>query len=328
MASQPAADTTQAEAPASQGEQDGFGAAFAEGAKAREAAASEPHQDGGKPSDPEPAPAGSSEAPAKAAADAGTSGTADKADPWAGLTPEQMREELGKLSTERDKLQQSDRSQRGRLGALTRKYNDLEKQIAAAPKAAPAAAAEEGSQNDNGGGNADDEFAKALEDYPDVIGPLAKRMEELQAKIDKIGQPATTQSEIDKDAEEMTLAYETLEGEHPDFAEIANDPSFTAWLNEQPDKVIALANSYDPTEVSLALSKFKLQRSAALATQSGEEGEPGRQEGTATDDRRQRQLEGSRAVTNRGAPAAAQVPNDFSAAWKAGAAARAQRAQG
>lgn len=306
-------------APA-EGKEDGFSAAFAERSAdpAGQAAKSQEDEEGKSPSsEKEPAEAGSAEAPAeKTAATEQTTSGAATADPLDELTPEQLRQRLRDTEAERSRLQQSDRSQRGRLGALTRKYNELEAKLKA-PKEAPKAG-EEGASSEGGNADEDAEYRRTVEEYNDVVGPMAKKLEELQAKIDKIEQPASTASEIDKDAEELTKAIEDLEREHPDLAQHGPGSDFDKWLADQPEKIASLANSFDPAEVSLVLSKFKLERSAAIASQSGEGGEEkGKQESTATDDKRKRQLEGSRQVPGKGQPAAAGVPNDFSSAFKA-----------
>lgn len=257
--------------------------------------------DGDLPSEQEPAQAGSDEAPARAAAEGSVSGEAAAFDPWTGLTPEQK--------SHFERVQNSERSQRGRVGALTKKLNSL---ASVAPAAKPETEGESaGEQSPD-----DADLARVTEEYGDVVGPLVKRLETLQGQIDAIGKPAATKAEVDADAEEIGLALGELERDHPDYLTIGQDDNFHNWLGSQTPKVIALANSYDPVEVGLALSKFKIERSAAMAMQSDQGGEQGNQDSSATDKRR-RQLEGSQAVTTRGAPAAAGVPNDFSSAWKA-----------
>ena len=283
-----------------------FASAFAERAKDPEAR----QTDGLEPSTTEPAPARSDEAPAVAAVDVSASGEAQSFDPWAGLTPEQK--------ALLDRIQSSERSQRGRVGALTKKLNGIERERATAPSQTK-------SEDEGGdGANPDDaDLARITEEYGDVVGPIVKRLEAIQGKIDAIDLTSTTRDEVNADAEEMTQAFATLERDHPDFMQIAQDQNFENWKSAQTPKVQALSESYDPGEVSLVLTKFKAERSAAMAMQSGQDSDQGIQEGSATDDRRQRQLEGSKAVTTRGAPAAAGVPNDFSSAFKARTAATA-----
>ena len=306
------------ETPADQ--QDGFGAAFSERAKALTGTETEAAEDGNKPSTDEPAEeAGSEAAPAEAATEETTSGTAEEADPWAGLTPEQLRQRLTESEADRVRLQASERSQRGRVGALTRKLNTIQAK-GTAPEAAPEKKPKEGEAGDEGG-NADDRTSRlkhVADEYSDVVGPLVEEITDLRAKIDKIDSAATTREEVDADSAELAEAYGKLEKVHPDFRQYDDsNAQFTEWLGKQTAKTQALANSYDPEEVSLVLSLFKAERSAATETPSGDGGEQGQEDGTATDDRRKRQLEGSKQVPGSGQAAAAGVPNDFSSAFKA-----------
>lgn len=306
--------------PGEEQAQDGFGAAFAERASdpGKQEAAAEPQKDGGEaqPSKDEPADkAGSAEAPAAAAAEEGTSGTAVKpADPWEGLTPEQK--------SYFERLQASERSNRGRVGALTKKLQSTAttKAPSPAPEAKPAKQDAEPEGSESGEATASDldkRLQAAVEEYGEVVGPLADVVKEIRAEIDGI-KASVSKVEVDADAQELTKAYADLEKVHPDFAAVAEDKNFSAWLGDQPSKVVDLANSFDPREVSLVLTLFKTERSAALASQTGQEGEDKGDKGsTATDTKRQRQLEGSRQVPGKGQPSAAGVPNDFSSAFKA-----------
>ncbi len=283
------------------GENTAFSEAFADRLNGKEKA-----PDGSAPSDQEPASARSQDAPHEAAPGS-ASGEAAAFDPWEGLTPEQ------KAHFER--VQNSERSNRGRVGALTKKLQTFASQQAA-PK--PPEQQDEGAEErSEAKPSLQDRLKGVVEEYGDVVGPIAEILGEVQAQIDSIQKPAATMAEVDGDAVTLTKAYEVLERDHPDYLALSEDANFGKWLTSQDAKVIGLANSFDPTEVSLVLTKFKAERSAAYASQSGESGDKGTQDGTATDDKRRRQIEGSRAVTARGAPVAAGVPNDFSSAFKA-----------
>lgn len=233
----------------------------------------------------------------------------DKPDPWAGLNAEQ------RAAVER--LTQSERSQRGRIAALSRKLNST----APAPTAAPAAEAGKAEPKPSDDGNdaaataaADlqKRLDQAVEDYPDAVGPIAeiiKEMREGMAQLASTVKPIAT----DMEAEQLTEAFEQLEQNHSDYVEIAQDRNFLSWVGSQPKSVQAMVNSFDPLEVSLGLTLYKAERAKATAEAGGGQ-EP---KSNATDAKRERQLEGSRQVSSRGAPAAAGTPNDFSAAFKA-----------
>jgi hypothetical protein len=305
----------------------GFGAAFAERAADPGRQASETQEDGDEPSDKDPAEAGSTEAPSdKEATDQTASGTAEEADPWAGLTPEQMRQRLTEIEAERDRLQASERSQRGRVGALTKKLNALRATAAQQPS-------QQEQTGEGSGGKEESDLDKRLkaiaEEYPDVVGPVAEALALVRAEVDGLKKPAATggeadgDDELDADAEAITKELDALKKAHPDFEAVAADQNFAAWLKDQPDEYTQLVNTFDAKKVGSVLTLYKAERSAASASQSGDGGEPGKQESTATDDRRKRQLEGSRQVRGSSQPAAAGVPKDFSSAFKARAQAQA-----
>lgn len=291
----------------------GFGSAFAERANRDAKPHEQPEQVADEATDSEPAPqAGSEAAPPDKAAGASEAEPRPPAfDPFAGLTPEQ------KAHFER--LQASERSQRGRVGALTKKLNGFER-APPAPAPAPAEQKPEAAAEGDAGKKAADLDARlnsTAEEYGDVVGPLVEVIKELRSEIATM-KPKVDAVDLDKDANEIAAAYAQLGSKHPDWEQIASDDGFKSWTASQPANVQALLGSSDPDEVSLGLSLYKAEGRVAAAADAGNEGKPG---STATGDRRQRQLEGSRDVKARGAPAAAGIPNEFGAAFHA----RAQR---
>lgn len=261
---------------------------------------------------PDPADeAGSTDAPDEGAEEEDTSEAkpAKAFDPWENLTAEQ------KAHFER--LAASERSQRGRVSALTRKLNTMPSTGAPAPTEDKAKEPEpkQGEEEQGTAQTLDERLQAVMEDYGDVVGPIAEILKEVQSKVDGLSKAATTKDEVDADAEELTEAYKALETAHPDYQQYsAKNQDFTGWLGEQPEKVVELANSYDPREVSLVITMFKAERSIAQGTQPAESDEEPKG-GNATDEKRKRQIEGSRQVSGRGQPAASGVPDDFEAAF-------------
>lgn len=276
---------------------EGFGSAFAErgaGLRPEEetAAAQAPAVEEEKK---DAAPAPSQDAPADpAAAQPGS----EKPDPWTGLSPEQA--EYFK------RLQRSEQAQRGRVAALTKKTQNGSQPEARSPS--------EQRQDPTPQGDADkpdraQRMRASAEEYPDAVAAIVEELEESRAEIKRLSDIVKPVAE-DRDAAEMTEAYSKLEKDHPDFREIAEDDSWANWLKDQPDNVQKLGNSWEPAEVSAALRLFKAERAEALAGQ-----EPPKP--SATDEKRGRQLDGSKIVPSRGAPVATGVPDDFSAAFRA-----------
>lgn len=293
------------------GEEVGFGAAFSERSADPGKDEIETQSGADEAPDKAPAEAGADEAPGKPATEAGQSGKADAFDPFAGMTPEQR--------SHWERVSNSERSNRGRVGALTKKSNDLDAKLKAA-SGAPRQGEEEDRAEERAEGQddkptLDKRLQQATEEYGDVVGPLVEALNEVRAEIDAIKKPQV-QADEDADAAKIANDLAELEKVHPDFREYdESNADFDKWLSEQPQKVIDLANSFDPREVSLVLTTYKTERSIELA-QGGEEDAPGQQP-NATDTKRARQLEAGRQVPGKGQPTAAGVPNDFSSAFSA-----------
>lgn len=306
--------------------QGGFSDAFTERAGTVETPA--PAADTAATTDESAASADTAQAPPEGAADASSGTNAAPAfDPYAGLTPEQ------KAHFER--LAASERSNRGRVGALTKKLNGL----ASGGTQQPPAQAETGAsheRSDEGAGGTDtgngtgetqatdiEARLKAVtEEYGDILGPLPELITGLRKEIGEL-KASATRHEVDQDAQQLTQAYAALEAAHPDYEQVAANPAFHDWLGKQPQGVQALANSFDPAEVSLSLQLFKAESTAASAASTG--AGQGGSGSTATGDRRERQMEGLSQTPNKGAPAAAGVPKDFDAAFSARSAQHAKR---
>ena len=221
-------------------------------------------------------------------------------DPYAGLTPAQDEHFR--------RLEQSERSQRGRVGALTQKIN----RVTAATVPQQNTQASQSEPADQGPSMEDlmAQVAKAAEEYPDAVGPLKDVIEQMGQQVNRISeqiQPMTAREQ----EQALVQAYDTLAGDHPDYAEIGQSQEFHSWFAEQPEGVKALANSLDPKEVSLALTVFKAE--TGRITADPQQPQQSAQHDTAA--RRERQLEGARDVSSRGAPVSSGTPNDFDAAF-------------
>lgn len=286
----------------------GFGSVSASGNEAPEdQAGQKPEGDDGK----NLSDAGSLETPpasakaAEAPQDAPPAKSPGAFDPWAGMSPEQR--------SHWEKVQHSEQSQRGRIAALSRK-------VSAAP---PPVAAEPHKQPEGDGKTQEDSASKAVErfnrikaqaeEYPEVIGAIPEELADLKAQLEEIGNAIKPIRET-QDAAQHTQAYIELEAKHPDFRDFIGNEAFVDWVEKQPQGIQKLVNSYDPSEVSSVLTLYKFEHSATMQQQ--DPGNGGAQR-SATEAKRERQLDGSKAITSRGAPAASGVPDDFGAAFAA-----------
>ena len=248
-----------------------------------------PTEEEGKPADAEPASVAATE---EVAAKGGSN-----FDPFAGMTPEQK--------SHWEKVQHSDQSQRGRVAALTRKMQQGTAQPAPAPAAKTEPAADTGKANE--GDDLDAKMKAAAEEYPDAVGPFVEIITAMKSQIADLSKTVQPIAD-DRSEAELTEAYEVLARAHPDYAQIAADPSWAGWIEDQPEEIQRLANSYDPAHVSKTIDLFKLERSQATAAPAVD---------TATEEKRKRQVEGLKDVKTTGAPSASGVPNDFNAGFAA-----------
>ena len=231
----------------------------------------------------------------------------EESDPWADKTPEQLKAEIRRL-------QHSDQSQRGRISALQRQIN-----------ARPQPAAEQRSEpkpEDDAARQAREARAErvksAVEDYPDAVGAIAEELADARKQIeDLVAQVTPIQQQRQVDS--WNDYYAGVAEQHPDSKDIIADANFVAWVHDQPKAIQELAVAQDVNAGVKVLTLYKAERAAAMAaTETDETGkETPAADKSATDDRRKRQLDGSRSVSSKGPSTSSAVPDDFSAAFKA-----------
>ncbi|WP_375188411.1 hypothetical protein [Sphingobium yanoikuyae] len=284
-------NTDTAQAPAAQPAQDddAFNTAFTAQAGREEEApeAKEEPKD-----DTPPAPAADAQEPEEAKA---------PFDPWNGLSDEQK----GYFQS----LQHSESSNRGRVAALNRQISELR------AAGQPPAADQQGKDADDKGQQPKDDRTERLkaaaEEYPDAVGPLVEAIVDLQARLED-QKPQAPAAQEEPDAQAMEKEYQALEKAHPDYRQIGADPSYSQWVASKPRAIQELANSYAADDVANVLTLYKAERTASMAP-------PKEEAKTDTNaQKRERQLEGSRAVASRGAPVSSgPAADDFNASFAA-----------
>jgi hypothetical protein len=279
-------------------EETGFSEAFKATAAGEEVEKPEPDADASGDKNEDADKTASEAADDKSAAQPGS-----PSDPWAGLSPEQ--EAFFKS------LQHSEQSQRGRVAALTRKLQDNPAQSAPAPSKS-GKGDDDGQDSDESASDLDKRLKQATEDYPDAVGPLVEVIADIRKEIGKLSNRVEPIAD-ENDTAMLTKAYADLETAHPDYRQYVGDKNFDAWVADQPANIQQMANSMDAREVSLTLTLFKAERQAAMAGSDAGH----KPNNDANEKKRERQLDGSKHVPNKGAPAAAGVPNDYSSAFKA-----------
>lgn len=162
--------------------------------------------------------------------------------------PEWVRRLVTKQRDDMKRLEQSERSQRGRYAAAQARLDAWTKQT-------PPKGAEEA--EDKGGALTALDALK--EDYPDIAGPIAKAIAELKQEIGAVN-GFVAQNEQGRIAEEQARVIE----EHPDFGDILSKHGavLDEWIEDQPkrlrDAYQVNANSIvDGPAANLVMGEFK-----------------------------------------------------------------------
>ena len=235
---------------------------------------------------------------------------AEAPDPLASL-PDEARSYVEQIIRERDEARHRASSDASRVAALSRKLQTL---TTASPSATPAPAKAEESDAEKALNAKVDQLRK---DYGDIAEPLIELIEKQRQGLSEV---RTTLEGLSEERQAAVIAAETraLEERHPDWREVAADPTFAGWLEGQPENIQRLATSWDARETSVALTLFKTERAEATGQgkASAAPATPAKTEAAATTDtRRSQQLDGGRDVRSKPAPAASGPPEDFDAAF-------------
>lgn len=184
------------------------------------------------------------------------------------------------------------------------------------------------------------EFQKVREEYGDVIAPLEKVIKHLQGKLSALdGRTAAAE----KDLSGLTAAQANeyvaeqsaaLTAKHKDWQEICSSDDFEKWLADQPEEVQGLVTKnkdriVDAKAGARALDFYKSDRGIGREKPAdptptpeparGKDGGKGGQSATspAQDSRRQRQLESSTAIPDKGpGPAGGPTGDDDQALFR------------
>lgn len=215
----------------------------------RDFSASNSDSDEEEPNDePEDDDDGGKDEPREPAADDSPDSDSDSGDIWEGATEAQRREF--------ERLEHADRSQRGRVSALTRQVDDLRRQLAEAQqRAAPAPQADAEDVDD-------DTMKQFAEDYPEIaqaMNAMQSRNEKLLNKLESQLQGVSTvvspiaQREAD---EAKRDEWNRLMEAHPDAETISADPKFHEWASKHHRQEIRLMYGSDYADSNIDLLRI------------------------------------------------------------------------
>ncbi|MCH9001733.1 MAG: hypothetical protein IIC02_04095, partial [Planctomycetes bacterium] len=237
---------------------------------------------------------------------------------WAGASPEQ-RAAFDTAQSDNTSLQHQLDSEKGRTKTFRRQLSDvtgqLDKVAAKPPEKEPK---DEGASEDG----KPDNWDSLSTEYPEVAGPVGKRLDAIEANQAVIAKRDEAAAE-DANEKQLSLVTEQtrlLVVEHSDWLEVATTPEFNAWLDDQPRKFrdAALLNAkeiVDAKEAGEIITRFKASRSDQDDNPAG----PGNDDDKSNDqetvtslaEKRARQLEAAAGTRPKGPGAIIQgIPED------------------
>lgn len=238
-----------------------FDEAFAERSKAVE----EERRDGSEYAEDAPGEVGAEGAQAdeegafdRSFQDAAANNAASRGD----ATDVDLAEKLATLEAETARLRQSEKSQRGRVSALTKKLVELQQQKAAPHEAPPNDVAAGDGQEGDADGDDWEEFAR---EFPEMAAIVDKRLAKVDRKVDsvktEVDRVATTADTI---AEKEILAYketqfDILRDAHPDFEEIKSSTEWQKFKAAADQETLAKIKSKHADDAISVLDSFKDQ---------------------------------------------------------------------
>ncbi|WP_043530467.1 hypothetical protein [Litchfieldella xinjiangensis] len=224
------------------------------------------------------------------------------------------------LESRLKQLEHSERSQRGRVGALSRQIQERDRIIAelqnrqAAPQPTPSKKTGESQDvKDQKQAIADehgvDDWESFRQDFPDIANALDSRFEQMSRMEERINSRLEEVNgviqPIQQQAHEQHLAgqFAALEARHKDWREVVSAPAFQQWLEQQPEWMQKQVESENADDASALLDIYK-----GLHATAGE---------SRNDTREQRnnRLAQAQTVSRRGAPRPSGAPDDFEGAF-------------
>lgn len=172
---------------------------------------------------------------------------------WLKNATDEVKENFRVMEAEKKRYEHMAKSQRGRVGALSKKYQQAQ------------AALEQLKQNQT---TFDGELESLRTDYPEVADFLSrfvagqnKRLEDISAPIAQMVDANVQDFEQQQLDSSISLVTQAV----PDADNILRDPMFHRWVDTQPNGVKAMFSSDDPQDAIYLLNEYK--RAASSITE-------------------------------------------------------------
>lgn len=188
-------------------------------------------------------------------------------DPWSSV-PESLRSEHYNLKERFDHLQNDHRANAGRVSALNRKLSELQQQLESRES-------ERSNTDTQSGPTADDlkgkTFAQVEEEWPEVAEFVRHQVNQVQSQFQQQLTPIQQmrqQIEAEQQQRATQVELDRLAEVHPDFQDVARDPSFNAWVQQQPPGVQQLYGSSLADDNIVLLNLYKGSQATRQEQQS------------------------------------------------------------
>jgi len=201
--------------------------------------------------------------------DAADDDTDGEPDPWAAV-PADLRPKITELEKNARTLDSRVRGLDRRNGQLASENSRLKQEIAALKNPQPGG--KTGGDGKDGAGSAakDAEWEQTVEDYPDLAGPVGR-------KIDALTQQIASQQEMldgmtaERRGHQIQENGQTVLEAHSDFATVVQSPEFWEWAGSLPQKVqdIIADNAegiVDPESTIWVVDRFKQSKAQSPGT--------------------------------------------------------------
>lgn len=172
---------------------------------------------------------------------------------WLANATDEVKENFLRLQAENRQLAHRERSQRGRVGALSKKWQQAQ------------AALEQVKQSQ---GSYDQEIENLTTDYPELATLLSRIVADNRQHLNAISAPMAEVAEANVRGIALGELQSRVDYVHrliPNAREIVQTTQFQAWFDQQPTGVKALFNSDDPNDAVYLLSEYQKSASAQTA---------------------------------------------------------------
>jgi hypothetical protein len=186
--------------------------------------------------------------------------TDETPDLWADA-PAELKTQYQALRDQNAKLEQANRSNQGRLGAMQRQLNQSQPQSQSQSQSASADKQQPSAKDVNEALQTPEKWKVFGDEYPDIHAAVESRMEQVSR------QNETTTQQLIKDAIQPLQAAETarkdtqemaaLNAAHNDWEQVTASDDFKSWIKQQPEQMRRMLDGDTSHEVSTVLNIYK-----------------------------------------------------------------------